>query len=215
MRKFLTILLVVMVVGLLGYFYFQQEQAKDIIVEPENDSQVSSKLYTDADLGYSINLPQGFKVEANGEYSKQFLPDTEVVGMGPTNFIYVSVVPPEMRDSNGEVYNYNPQHFAKLIELENIGDSVNLAENDIPDLGEWFTYTVVAIEDIDNGEVKNFENTKPWEFPLGTTENRFIYGTQKNIYVLGYYTGGEGVAEEARIDPRVAYEVIKSFSVLP
>jgi hypothetical protein len=82
----------------------------------------------------------------------------------------------------------------------------------MPDLGEWFTYTVVAIEDIHTGKVKRFENTKPWEFPAGTTESKFIYGTASTIYILGYYTGGDGVAEEARIDPRVAYGVIKSFS---
>jgi hypothetical protein len=177
-------------------------------------SNTSEERYIDSELGYSLKIPEGFRIEKEGEYSKRFIPDKEITGMEPANFIYISLISPENKDKTGEIYNYNPPHFEKLIALENIGDSVNLAEGDVPDLGEWFTYTVVAIEDIDQGKVKSFENTKPWEFPSGTTENRFIYGTADKVYILGYYTGGDSVSEDLRIDPRVAYGVIKSFKIL-
>jgi hypothetical protein len=183
--------------------------------KPEvNNTEDDEGRYVDTEFGYSIKIPEGFRIEKEGEYSKRLIPDKDITGMGPANFIYISLISPGNKDKTGEIYNYDPLHFEKLIALENIGDSVNLAEGDVPELGEWFTYTVVAVEDIDQGKVKNFENTKPWEFPSGTTENRYIYGTAEKVYILGYYTGGNSVSEDLRIDPRVAYEVIKSFRIL-
>lgn len=164
--------------------------------------------YTDPNFGYRIYIPNGFTAHPQNSYSTLFYPPEQTPGPGPTNFLYVSVVTPDMRESAGEVYNYNPTHFQKLIALENVGDSVDLASDDIPDLGAWFTYTVVEEIELGSGRVKNFENTQPWEFPAGTTENRFIYGTNENIYLLGYYTGGD---TGTNIDPRMAYQSILSF----
>lgn len=166
--------------------------------------------YTDPDFGYRIHIPDEMTVEKQSKYSTLFYPQAEPQGQGPTNFMYISVVTPEMRENNGEIYNYSPDHFQKLIALDEIGDSVNLAESDVVELGEWFTYKVVDEVDIDNGRVKIFENNKPWEFPSGTTEKRFIYGTESNIYILGYYTGGD---TGATLDPREAYNSILSFKV--
>lgn len=175
--------------------------------------QLEGETYLDDKFGYSFTLPKGYKTEQQGEYSILILPDQKIVGVGPTNFIYISVVTPEMKDNTGEVYNYNPDHYKKLITLNGVGQSVNLAEDDLPQMKDWFTYTLASIEDLDGGKVKNFENLKPWEFPNGTTENRFIYDTGTNIYILGYYTGGDSTAKENSIDPRIAFQIIKSFKI--
>lgn len=179
-------------------------------VEPTSAPELTTiePNYTDPDFGYRLYIPEGMAAEKQNKYSTLFYPEEQPMGPGPVNFIYISVVTPEMRNSNGEVYNYNPDHFEKLIALENIGDSVNLAEGDVPNMAEWFTYTVVEEVGIDAGRSKNFENTRPWEFPGGTTENRFIYGTSGNIYILGYYSGGDS---GATIDPLVARQSILSF----
>lgn len=210
-----ALIIIFLIVGILaaGMFFFKTKSVVESDKVEVSNVAVSQNLYVDPEYGYSIEIPQNFKVESEGKYSKRFMPEEENMGVGPANFIYVSVVTPENKDSVGEVYNYDAMQFEKFISLENIGDSVNLAEGQEPDLSEWFTYTVVAIEDIDQGKSKNFENNKPWEFPSGTTENRFIYGTDENIYILGYYTGGDSVSEESRVDPRVAYQAIKSFKV--
>jgi hypothetical protein len=215
MKKIVMLLVVIVMVGLAGgYFWWNKDWGGSEVVVGEEEQGGVGEEYVEAELGYSIRVPEGLRVVSEGEFSKRFVPDVEVVGVGEPNFVYVSVVTAENRDVNGVVYNYDPGQFEKLIGVENVGESVNLVEGDGPDMGEWFTYTVVAVEDLDQGRVKNFENNRPWEFPGGTTENRFIYGTDEKIFILGYYTGGDGVAEEALVDPRVAYGMIKSFKVL-
>lgn len=217
MRKFTIVFIIVALFSFVGYQYFNNSKAA--IKENGQPASTASndlikKVYTNSELGFSINMPENYKIVKEGDYSIRIMPDVEVLGMGPTNFVYISVVKPEMRENVGDIYNYNPAHFKKLLTLENIQDSVDLSKDDLNGMGEWFTYTLVAIEDIDNGKVKNFQNLKPWEFPKATTENRFIYATEKNIYLLGYYTGGEGIQENSGINPRIAYSMVKSFKVL-
>lgn len=170
------------------------------------------EVYKDAKYGYSIKHPKGFFIEAEGEYSKRIMPTSEVTGVGPVNFVYISVVTPNMKNNSGEIYNYNPNHTSKLLALQSEGESVNISDGDVAELKDWYTYTLVSLESIGDAKVKNFENTRPWEFPGGTTENRFIYSTNDNMYLLGYYTGGDGVLEGARLDPKIAYAIIKSFT---
>ncbi|MFZ3301524.1 MAG: hypothetical protein WA152_02310 [Microgenomates group bacterium] len=214
MKKIVVIFIALSLILFVAYGYTNKNKlGNEKVNEPASvtSNNLIKKVYSNTDLGFSINMPEDYKVVKEGDYSVRIMPDTEVLGMGPTNFVYISVVKPEMKNSLGEIYNYNAEQFKDLIALENVGDSVDLSKNSPVGMGEWFTYTVVAVEDIDNGKVKNFQNLKPWEFPSGTTENRFIYGTEKNIYILGYYTGGEGIQEDSRIDPRIAYSMIKSF----
>jgi len=217
MKKLIIILITISLILLVAYKYVTNSKlGNDEVNSPASvtSNNLIKKVYSNPDLGFSINMPEDYKIVKEGDYSVRIMPDAEVLGMGPTNFVYISVVKPEMKNSLGEVYNYNSEQFEKLIALENIGDYVDLSKNSPVGMGEWFTYTVVAVEDIDNGKVKNFQNLKPWEFPSGTTENRFIYGTEKNIYILGYYTGGEGIQEDSKVDPRIAYSMIKSFKII-
>lgn len=185
--------------------------------EGQQVSTDSSKLlvetYTDSKNGYSIKLPSGFKTESEGDYSKRFMPDKPVMGVGPVNFLYVSVVTPAMKNSRGEIYNYDPDHFNKMVALKSVGESVSLVDSKTG-LKEWYTYTLASVEEINGSKVRNFLNSKPWEFPKGTVENKFVYMTDKNIYILGYYTGGEGVSGELKLDPEIALSIIKSFKTI-
>jgi hypothetical protein len=215
MKRLLPIIALI-VVAAAGVWFLSSNQRNTNSGDPEPTDNASvpgdvsqMDVYTDEEFGYQIALPDGFTVERQNEYSILMYPEEQPMGVGTANFIYVSVVPPHLSDSDGgEVYNYNANDYQKLIEVENIGESTTLAELG-SGLEEWFTYTVVAVEEFDDARVKNFENTKPWEFPAGTTENRFIYDTGVNKYILGYYTGGDGV--EATIDPRIAKAVVLSF----
>ncbi|OGM28904.1 hypothetical protein A2801_03010 [Candidatus Woesebacteria bacterium RIFCSPHIGHO2_01_FULL_41_10] len=211
MKKLFIGIGVVFVVLVIGILFVNKQVTSPLPVPSENpEDSVLKPNYTDPDFGYTLYIPKGMIIEKQSIYSTLFYPKDQSQSQGPANFIYISVVTPDMRDSVGEVYNYNPSDFEKLTGLEALGDSVNLAFDDNPDLGQWFTYTIADEVNIDTGRVKIFENTKPWEFPAGTTENRFIYGTAENIYILGYYTGGDS---GATIDPREAYQSILSFKV--
>ncbi len=205
MNKYAVIALLVIAVSVVSFSLINRSTP---IPEPTSEqTPVLSNLepnYTDPDYGYALYIPEGMTAEKQSEYSTLFYPADQPMGVGPTNFMYISVVPPQMRDNTGGIYNYSPDQFQKLIALENIGDSTNVVDGAVPELAQWYTYTVVAIEDMGTGKVKNFENTKPWEFPAGTTENRFIYGTNSNIYILGYYTGGR-----YRCDDRSAHSLSK------
>jgi len=210
MKKIILVIAVALL-AVFAFFFSNKTKVQNLSeLSPTTAVQVSTHEpnYTDPDFGYRLYIPEGMTVEKQNKYSTLFYPEKQPLGAGPTNFIYVSVVPPDIRRNTGEIYNYNPDHFEKLISLEKVGDSVNVTGGDVPNMGEWFTYTVVGKIDFGTGSIKNFENTKPWEFPAGTTENRFIYGTADNIYILGYYTGGNS---GATIDPREAYQSILSF----
>ncbi len=212
MNKIIVVILGAVALLVLVVFFVTKPTTPSTPPSPE-PSSASSELepnYTDPDFGYEIYIPNSMTSEKQSDYSKLFYPKEQPLGAGPTNFIYVSVVTPDKRDALGDVYNYNAEQFNKLIALTNIGDSVNLASGDVPDLGDWFTYTLVDEVSFNSGRAKVFENTRPWEFPAGTTETRFIFDSNENVYLLGYYSGGDS---GATLDPREAYKSILSFKV--
>lgn len=213
MQKVLFFIAAVLLIGI-GVFLFMRKtpvppEVTDGTSASPTESPGMEPNYTDPSFGYSLYIPEGFVPEKQSDYSTLFYPSEQPQGPGPANFIYVSVVSPEMRETEGEVYNYSPRHYDKMKEISNTGASVNLAEGDAPDLSEWYTYTLASVEDINGLQFKNYENTKPWEFPAGTTENRFIHDTGTYIYIVGYYTGGDSAS--AVIDPRTALSSVRSF----
>lgn len=218
MKKYTFIVLAFLIASLLLYLRFSDfrkagnDNLKTISPVPANPegSNVpdSWKVYVSDTLDYSISYPENLVVEPNGDYSILITKELQEPSFGPANFIYVSVVPPDQITNEGEIYNFNQVQFNKLQKLE-IGESVSLADTDQPNLNDWFTYTRVDNTVIDNQTTKRFENIKPWEFPTGTSEVRFVFESGGNIYLMGYYYGGEGVKET--IDPFEAFRVISSF----
>lgn len=103
---------------------------------PELNVPEDWQVYADEALEYTIAYPASYALEPNGESSIMLIKPSDEPGAGPSNFIYISVVTPDNKEKIGEVYNYDPKQFEKLIALENVGDSVNLAEGDVPNLGE-------------------------------------------------------------------------------
>lgn len=210
------ILLIILIGAIFGVFLAAKKPVSDVNNETANPSSASvlsplpnSKTYVNTKYGYEIKIPEGFKTEENQPESLMILPSREPEGMGPANFIYVSIIPQDKKSSEGEIYNYSAGHYTKLNSIQKLGDKISLSEASIPELTQWFEYTLTAYETISGIQFKRFDNNKPWEFPAGTTESRYLGEKDNKIYVLGHYTGGENVS--ARIDPRVAEAVIKSF----
>ena len=211
-----TIITVLAAIVVISYIYVtyspvpkNEMKSPSVTNKPASVAADLSKepIYTNETFGYSIKLPTTLEVVSNGSNSVLLETKEKVMGQGPTNFMYISVVTPENSKNDGEIYNYRSSQHAKLLEL-NIGESVSVS-GDVPDLSEWFTYTRVDDTVIDGKTAKVFENYKPWEFPTGTTETRYVIEENGYTYLLGYYTGGtEG---KDKIDPRAAYPVVQSF----
>lgn len=168
----------------------------------------NAPTYTHPTLGYTLKVPTDLVVEPVADYSIQIRSTQEPPAVGPANFMYLSVIPAGDQSPQGEIYNYNPTDYDKLMTLS-IGEKISLA-----DLGggqaEWFSYTRVDDTQIDGRMVRRFENTKPWEFPSGTTEVRYLFEVNGTRYLLGAYTGGEGVGPSS-LDPRLTHTVLTSF----
>lgn len=209
--KNLLILSAVLLLTVAGIFMYYREKPIPSGVSPQvspTPFMPPSDWQTIENENYMISFPDSFEAQDNGENSLLLVPSEQGPGVGPANFIYVSFVPSDLRNNNdGLVYNYNPDQIKKLEELE-IGESVSVADAGIGQ-DEWYTYTRVDDTTIDGTAVKVYENNKPWEFPAGTTETRYILNKNGEIYLMGYYTGGEGVADS--IDPRQAYRTIHTL----
>lgn len=171
-----------------------------------------SERYADSVLGFSIALPEGMRVEKSGDNSILVLPVAQEPGPGPANFVYVSVVSAENPGEEGSVYNYNPEAFDKMMRVDGLGESVSLAAVNQPEFDEWFSYTLIEEVEVAGVMAKVFDNYKPWEFPGGTTETRYLFERDGTRYVLGYYTGGDSVGESG-VDPRIARAVVMSFEM--
>jgi hypothetical protein len=214
-RLFVGIIVVLVAVGVVYWFLTgvrNNPLITDIAPTPTEsplENKPDSWVTYISDFGYKISYPKSYLVTENGDYSITIEKPSGIHGAGNPNFIYVSLVPEDKYESEGGFYNYNPEQFKKLQKLE-VGDSVSLAVSG-QDLDNWFTYTRVNDTDIDEYTARRFENTKPWEFPAGTKETRFTFNAEGNIYIIGYYVGGESVDEP--IDERDAYNIIKTVSI--
>jgi len=216
-RKFAVIVTLLLLGMVLTVFILvknkqNQDLVKNRTPEQTEPQSVSDKWYIYASpLRYKISYPENYVIDPNGEHSILIFKPADEPGAGPTNFIYVSVVQPNMLDNEGEIYNYRPTWFDKLNNIQ-IGDSVSLADSEQPIFDQVMTYTRLGDAQIDGHTAKRFENKQPWEFPTGTTEVRYIFELDGYIYILGYYYGGKEVVNP--IDPREAYNIVSSFRLV-
>lgn len=148
------------------------------------------KVYTDTTFGYTIGYPAGYEVQPNGNNSITVLKKTTQPGAGPANFIYVSVIPKSDENKEGLIYNYNKKYI-DLQRAMSVGEHTSMSTGENPDLTEWFTYTRVADEQINTVKAQAYVNDKPWEFPSGTSEYRYIIIRGDTIYLLGGYIGAQ------------------------
>ncbi len=172
-------------------------------------SQLSGEPYVHPTMNYEIIVPENMQLDVVSDYSIQLFPNGDIQGQGPTNFLYVTVIPQDFSNDKAEAYNYQASWYEKLIAVSKTGESVSVADARSQQ-DEWYTYTRVDDVVIDGKTFLSFENTKPWEFPTGTTERRFLLEDNGKRYILGYYTGGE---TGALVDPKIALKVLQSIKL--
>lgn len=159
--------------------------------------------------GFAINHPSDMDVTVQGGYSS-ILNYTSTEPSGPfPNFIYISVIPDGLQsDEIDIIYNYDPGETQTLLNMQ-VGE--NRALRDDPTLAPWFTYMRLSDSTFGNRAAKTYENTQPWEFPLGTTEIRYYLQANGCTYLFGGYIATVGSGQPGAIDEETFDQVITSF----
>jgi hypothetical protein len=196
MFKIITALLIVIGVGFVLYQTdiknsLQPNETSEVTsLPPTNDRLMQPNLpsgwqsYMNQDLRFQIGYPKNMRVESNGEQSILFVPESPATGQGEPTFLYVSYIKNSDKEKEGVFYNYQKDQIQKL---KNAMVNTTVSISDANGQDEWYTYTRFTDETVGGKKALVFKNTKPWEFPQGTTETRYIVETDDALYLLGYY----------------------------
>ena len=159
--------------------------------------------------GYVIDHPSDMDFARQGEYS-WILSSTATEPSGPIpNFIYISVIPNDFQsDEAGIIYNYDPGETQTLLNMQ-VGESRSLRDD--PILESWFTYTRLSDTMLGDQAAKTYENTQPWEFPLGTKEIRHYLQVNNCTYLIGGYIATVGSGQLGAIDEELFDQILESF----
>jgi hypothetical protein len=160
---------------------------------------------------YAISHPSDMHGASQDTYS-WILSPTAADPSGPVpNFIYISVIPDNFSQSDGGdeiIYNYNPNETQTLLNLQ-VGESRSLRED--PTLADWFMYTRLPNRTLSNQTAQTYENTQPWEFPLGTKEIRYYLKANGCTYLIGGYMATVGSGQLGAIDQELFDQIILTF----
>ena len=141
--------------------------------------------YTSQRCEYTISHPAEMQVTNNGSHSRILgfeLPDPD---QGARNFIYVSVISPDLQVNPDEgVYNYDPTEAEILLNMQ-VGESKAVRE--VQDLAQWFTYQRMPDTPLGGQPAQTYQNVQPWEFPGGTKEIRYLLSLNGCTYLIGGY----------------------------
>jgi hypothetical protein len=159
--------------------------------------------------GYAIDHPSDMDGASQDTYS-WILSRTTTEPSGPVpNFIYISVIPDDFQSGGDEIiYNYNPAETQTLLNIQ-VGESRSLRDD--PNIAPWFTYTRLPDTSLGNQAAQTYENTQPWEFPLGTREIRYYLKANGCTYLVGGYMATVGSGQPGAIDEELFDQIISSF----
>lgn len=190
-----------------------------------NDADLSEKVNNDAGVekalmdipeswleyrsvvgSYSVRYPATLElIKDNDNTIRLIAPESQSM-VGDTNFAYVSIVPNDKKVSVGEYYNYNANQVNKLINI-GVGEEINLSE--LEGQKDWFLYKRLADITLGDSVAKGFENTRPWEFPIGTIELYYLIQTDNFTYIVGGYT-----RDDAELARSALEMIIASFRII-
>ena len=168
--------------------------------------------YTDSgQCGYAIDHPSNMEGAKQDTYSSILSPTAAEPGGPFPNFIYISVIPddfPRSGDEPGIIYNYDPAESRTLLNMQ-VGESGALRDD--PTTAPWFTYTRLPDTTLGDQAAQTYENTQPWEFPLGTKEIRYYLQGDGCTYLIGGYLATVGSGQPGAIDEELFDQIIASF----
>lgn len=176
--------------------------------------------YTSASqqCGYVISYPPEFQVTEQTPYSQTFsfqLADSDAIN---PNFLYMSVVTPEIQNMvkegayNHDVYNYDPAATEILLNMQ---PSESKSVHQAPEMEIGFTYDRKPDTQISGQTAQTYENLNPWEFPSGTKEIRYYLSLDGCTYLLGGYMGTTDSNQPEAITEALFNQVVATFQVSP
>lgn len=216
MRKNIAIVIVIIIVVLLvlnrSTFLNRVSVTDSPAITPSITISVPDgwQMYENNALQISFAHPKEYEIEKNGEYSILVKPpENKNYPASNTRFFYVSVVPSELlRDETAQVYNYSSSFHKKLLEIP-VGEIRNLSDNE--GQKEWYNYERDT-DTIFNGKtVRVLINRRPWEFPNGTLEYRYVFELSDKTVIAGAYV--EGGQSDTFLTLPVLEKIMNTFSI--
>jgi hypothetical protein len=174
--------------------------------------------HTSQQCEYAISYPPEMEVTDQNPYSKTFRFKQANPDEGARNFIYVSVIAPEIQDMvkqgtyNSDVYNYVPAQADMLLNMQ-VGESKSLAE--VPNYEASFTYQRQPDTMISDQIAQTYENVQPWEFPGGTKEIRYYLSLDGCTYLIGGYMDTTGSNQPGAITEDLFHQIAATVQLIP
>jgi hypothetical protein len=168
------------------------------------------EIYTNqGQCSYAISHPSNMDGASQDVYSWILSPATAEPSGPVPNFIYISVIPDDFQSSGGEIiYNYDTVETQTLLSMQ-VSESRSLRDD--PNVADWFTYTRLPNTTLNNQSAQTYENTQPWEFPLGTKEIRYYLKANGCTYLIGGYMATVGSGQPGAIDEELFDQIIATF----
>jgi hypothetical protein len=167
---------------------------------------------------YMISYPPETQVTEQTPYSQTFgfnLIDSDA---GARNFIYMSVVTPEIQNMvkdglyNHDVYNYDPVATEILLNMQ-VGESKPVYQ--APGMETGFTFERRSDTQINGYAAQTYENLHPWEFPSGTKEIRYYLSLDRCTYLIGGFVDITESNQPGAITESLFQQVIATVQVMP
>ncbi len=143
------------------------------------------QTYTNDKTQFSISYPTDFEISDYGLNTQRIVKKVQTLGQGPSNFIYVSAILEGDQNKDGQIYNFNKTHLDSLVSMK-VGDTKPVAGEE-KELEQYVTFTRLPDIKIGGNKAMAFANMKPWEFPAGTKEYRYLIHQKNRTYIVGGY----------------------------
>lgn len=167
--------------------------------------------------GYSISYPSEMQVSEQTPYSQLFgfpLTDSDA---GARNFVYVSVITPEIQNMvkqglyEHDVYNYDPAVTEILLAMQ-VGESKSVHQ--APGVESGFTFERKPDAQIGGHTAQAYENLRPWEFPSGTKEIRYYLSLGGCTYLIGGYMDTTQSSQPGAITEDLFHQIIATVQMM-
>lgn len=179
----------------------------------------ASTTHTSRQCQYTISYPAEFEFTDQNLYSQTFGFKLVNPDEGARNFIFVSVIDPEIQNKvkqgtyqSGDVYNFDPAETDILLNMQ-VGESK--AVRDLPNVETGFTYERKPDIQLSDQAAQTYENAQPWEFPGGTKEIRYYLSSSGCIYLIGGYMDTTGSEQQGAITEDLFHQIVGTFKLMP
>jgi hypothetical protein len=178
------------------------------------------ETYTSASqqCGYVIGYPPELQATDQSPDSQLFAFDLPESDAGARNFVYVSVITPEIQNAvkegvyNHDVYNYDPAAAEILLNMQ-VGESKPVHPS--LDVESGFTYQRQSDTTINGHAAQTYVNAQPWEFPSGTKEIRYYLSQNGCTYLIGGYVDTTGSNQPGAITEDLFHQIVATVQWMP